>query len=136
MRIINLLSCLSLTAALAACGPSGHYDENGSYMTPSEAQHYHDASDRSYDMQDRGYVSTDSGTYPVVPVYGQRGYYDYYGNYVTMDTNVGIPQNMMPPPGLCRVWMPDRDISRQPGIESCSGIKTRVPMGAYVIYGG
>jgi hypothetical protein len=43
---------------------------------------------------------------------------------------------MFPPRGMCRVWFTKRAPANQPAIESCNGIKSRVPAGAYVIYGG
>lgn len=130
MSGIERLACAGFILALSACDYSGAYDSNGTYVTPSDAQRYHDASDERHSTR---IITTTS---PNATVYNHRGYYDYYGNYITLDNNVGIPQEMMPPPGMCRVWLPNREASRQPGIDNCEGIRSRVPIGAYVIYGG
>jgi hypothetical protein len=113
---------------LGACGNGGYYDADGNYVAPAYADHEWSAQ-RYSDRTGNEYHTGDA-------VYSRPGYYDYYGNYVTMDKRVAIPSNMLPPRGQCRVWIPHRDLARQPEIESCEDIQNRVPMGAYVIYGG
>ena len=136
MRNLKSLTCISLIALLAACGtPSdGYYDANGNYV-PYNLNHKenHDhaplpggtASD-----QPTSYTTTTT-TYS----YDRPGYYDRNGYYSTM-RGVRAPSDMLPPSGMCRIWFANRQPGNQPDIESCDGIQSRVPAGAYVIYGG
>lgn len=126
MRRFPLLTAPVLTGVaaislLAACVPpsGGYYDERGNYIP--------------YPPADRAVVAPAPG-----PVYTfeRRGYYDYNGYYLPMDSGLSVPRSMFPPRGMCRVWFTDRTASEQPAPESCSGINYRVPAGAYVIYGG
>ena len=52
------------------------------------------------------------------------------------DSGLTVPKDMFPPRGMCRVWFVQSTPFEQPDIESCNDIKSRVPAGAYVIYGG
>jgi len=144
MRITTLVTGLSLAVMLSACGAPdyGYYDSNGNFIPPanatSEAARRH-APDSSKSLPARNYDNTSNVI--VVPSnvdyrYDRRGYYDYYGNYVTVDTRVSVPNDMFPPRGMCRVWLPNRAPEYQPRIESCDNIQYRIPAGAYVIYGG
>ena len=47
-----------------------------------------------------------------------------------------IPAAFMPPPGKCRLWLPDTPPGRQPKPSSCARALDGVPAGARVIYGG
>ena len=153
MRFIPTLTGLACIAMLGACGTPdrGHYDSNGNYIPPANAttpaQRNHAPSPgygRDYYGDDyrRGYRGDYRSYYDEPPVivddypYDRRGYYDYNGYYVTLDDRVGVPQEFFPPRGMCRVWIPNRIPEHQPGVESCVGIQSRVPNGAYVIYGG
>jgi hypothetical protein len=131
MHYPKTIASLVLLSSLAACGGPGYYDSNGSYVAATYTDEDHNGRDG------RRYHNTIDDNYaPTEIVYSRPGYYDYYGNYVTMDRRTSIPKAMFPPRGMCRVWFPDREIDREPGIESCDGIQSRVPVGAYVIYGG
>ena len=131
MRPLTSLACVSLIALLSACGePSdGYYDANGRYIDTSanSAPGVHDVT-----LRDRAKHTTHA------PNYSRRGYYDYNGNYIDSDEeSVSVPRSMFPARGMCRIWLTDgRDDVNQPPVESCNRIRTRVPAGAYVIYGG
>lgn len=140
MRTLTSLACVSLISLLAACGDNQRYDANGNYMAPpnatTEAQRTHSpspghSSDDYYGDRNHGRYA-DGAPY----TYDRRGYYDNNGYYVTNDSGLNVPQDMFPPRGMCRVWFTDRSPANQPAVESCNNIKSRVPAGAYVIYGG
>jgi len=138
MRNIISLACISLM--LSACGtPSdGYYDANGNwipYNRYNEEAHAHSPlpGGPHPDYNDNPPVYTTTTT---TYTYDRPGYYDYNGYYIARDAGPAIPPGMFPPRGMCRVWFTDRAIADQPPIETCDGIKYRVPAGAYVIYGG
>jgi len=143
MRTFSLIAGLSLVTLLSACGtPSdGYYDANGNYIPYNRYnQQNHDhapipggthdpyASDDAHPVA----YTTTTTTYS----YDRPGYYDSNGYYRTMSGGVTAPDDMLPPRGMCRVWFPDRALDDEPAIESCSGIHSRAPAGAYIIYGG
>jgi hypothetical protein len=143
MRKLTTLACVSVMALLSACGTpnDGYYDANGNYVPNNpynRTAHDHSplpggTAEHRYDNPNRGVTTTTTTTYN----YDRAGYYNQYGEYVGMDnSNVVVPNDMFPGRGMCRVWFPDRVPPNQPGIESCNGIQSRVPAGAYVIYGG
>ncbi len=124
------LPMLTLATLLAACGvPSdGYYAADGtfvSYNRDHRSSYNHSPDPAAVDAYH-------ADTYR----YDRRGYYDYNGRYVTAETSLNVPPEMFPPAGMCRVWFIDRELSNQPPVESCDGVRTRVPAGAYVIYGG
>ena len=135
MRTLPSIACLSLLTLLAACGESssGYYNANGDYIynsTNGSAPFEHDVTLRDHMRNENRAKSTDA-------TYAKRGYYDYDGTYsTTYNDGLTIPKNMFPARGLCRVWFTDRAAQYQPKVESCTNIKQRVPVGAYVIYGG
>lgn len=138
MRTVTLLACISLASLLSACGgPSeGYYDANGNYVRNSS----YNKETRAYEpirSEDRNNPRIDDSS-PIhsTTTYDRRGYYDYNGDYVEREDGLNVPQDMFPPRGMCRVWFKDRVPANQPSVESCDGIKSRVPAGAYVIYGG
>jgi hypothetical protein len=47
-----------------------------------------------------------------------------------------IPAGHLPPPGACRIWFPDRPPGHQPPPGPCEALRSRVPRGAQLIYGG
>lgn len=136
MRTLTKLACVSFLSLLSACGtPSdGYYDANGNYVPYNR-----------YNSEDHAHSPLPGGTrdqyepartdYGVVR-YDRAGYYDSNGYYITVDNGPNVPTSMFPPRGMCRVWFPERAAIDQPRIESCDGIRSRVPAGAYVIYGG
>lgn len=141
---LPLLACLTM---LSACGDPnrGYYDANGNYVPPpnatSDAQRTHAPDPGHTDKygyrdhyRDHGVVkrTTVTTTY----TYDRPGYYDYYGDYTSFSGDLNAPAELFPPRGMCRVWFPERAIENQPAVESCDGIRARVPDGAYVIYGG
>ena len=44
-----------------------------------------------------------------------------------------IPPGHMPPPGMCRIWIPGRPPGHQPAPGSCRVLSREVPPGAYLI---
>lgn len=144
MRTKILMAALPAAFLLSACaGPDyGYYDANGNYIPAANAvtdQHRRHAPSPGQP----GMPAYDSSNVIVVPApieypvtYTRRGYYDYYGNFVTVDSRLVIPSDMYPPRGMCRVWLPQRSPESQPPIQSCEGIQWRVPAGGYVVYGG
>jgi hypothetical protein len=127
---LALASCL----LAGACAPSGQYDSNGTYHAYGNSDSYRNEHAMANDAPADYYSAVPAGTTTVV--YSRPGYYDYNGYYITGDNGPSVPHNLLPPRGLCRVWFTDRPEDRQPPVESCQGIQSRVPVGAYVIYGG
>jgi len=128
-RILSLTACVSLVSLLAACGTpnGGYYDANGNYI----------ATDTPHNMQTNNHSPLPGGVNDYDDYhYTHRGYYDYNGYYMAKDSGLSVPTDMFPPRGMCRVWFTDRPIEEQPPVESCVGIRSRLPVGAYVIYGG
>lgn len=132
MRPLPTLACVSMIALLAACGQSsdGYYDANGDYQynaANASAPFAHDVT-----LRDHAKNANPKNTYD------RRGYRDNYGNYVADNEDIGmsVPNSMFPPRGMCRVWFTNRNNVDQPPVESCNRIRTRMPAGAYVIYGG
>lgn len=136
MRKLILIASLVALATVAACSPpsGGYYDANGNYVQYTR-----------YNKQTKQYEPVPAGSNDPrfdesrptkVKVYERRGYYDYHGRYYQKYDALGVPNDMLPPSGMCRVWLPSRSTRYQPAVESCEGIRQRVPEGAYVIYGG
>ncbi|MNZ36567.1 Tetratricopeptide repeat protein [compost metagenome] len=46
-----------------------------------------------------------------------------------------IPRGHRPPPGLCRIWFPDRPPGRQPPPGNCDALHYHMPAGAWLIRG-
>ena len=59
---------------------------------------------------------------------------DIFGSFGTNE--LGVPYDKMPPPGLCRVWYPNRQPRNQPPIGDCDYLAARLPTGAQLIRGG
>lgn len=154
MKLKATIACLSIVAALAACGPSqGYYDSLGNYHqgSPESAKSasvdsgfsgdsynsnnfYTDATARRGDS--KRVVDYDSKRDLDRIVYKRAGYYDYNGRYIPSERAPYASHAYYPPRGMCRVWFADREPEEQPPVESCSRIQYRVPYGAYVVYGG
>ncbi len=47
---------------------------------------------------------------------------------------LNIPRSALPGPGLCRVWISGRSLSRQPLTRGCEGIENTAPLGSRVLY--
>ncbi len=47
---------------------------------------------------------------------------------------LGIPPGHLPPPGRCRLWLPNRPPGHQPAARSCNNILVRAPAGSMVVY--
>ncbi len=47
-----------------------------------------------------------------------------------------VPPGHMPPPGMCRIWFPDRPPGHQPAPGACNVLAVRVPHGGYLVRGG
>jgi hypothetical protein len=136
MRKLPFIASLAALAIVAGCNPpsGGYYDESGNYVQYTR-----------YNKQSRQYEPVPAGSSDPrfdesrptrTKVYERRGYYDYQGRYYQHYNTLGVPSDMLPPSGMCRVWLPSRAAQYQPAVESCEGIRQRVPEGAYVIYGG
>lgn len=117
------MACLSLLSIIAACAPAGYYDSNGEYRSYGQSDSFR----HEHAMAGTVHTHEDS--------YSHSGYYDRDDNYVEEDSGLYIPREYLPPRGMCRVWFADRSLRDQPAVESCNGIKNRVPDGAFVIYG-
>lgn len=132
IRALTLLSCVSIVSLLAACGSpdGGYYDAGGNWVgtDTSYGKSYPDSKVTHGYRRDRDNYGDNR--------YSRRGYYDREGYYVERDGSMNVPDDMFPPRGMCRVWFTNRSVSDQPGVESCDDIMSRVPAGAYVIYGG
>lgn len=164
MRKLTLLLTAGAIASLAACDPS-YYDENGNLVsggngqTATEKTHpvdnRHRFDESSYYDHNKDYpVATPQGavtqttttygaegdmsrTTTTTTYYDRAGYYDAMGNFVVAKQGAPrVPHSMWPKRGWCRIWYPGTAAIDQPPIEACDGINTRVPDGAYVIYGG
>ncbi|HET8985541.1 MAG TPA: hypothetical protein VFN03_07260 [Trueperaceae bacterium] len=46
-----------------------------------------------------------------------------------------IPPGHYPPPGMCRVWFPERPPGQQSAPGDCAVLERQVPSGAYLVYG-
>jgi hypothetical protein len=133
MRTIASLACVSLLTLVSACAtPSdGYYDANGNYVPYNR---YNQVAHDHSPLPGGTNTYANNGYAPAYS-YDRAGYYDHNGYYIAMDGGLNVPQGMFPPRGMCRVWFADR-VNDQPPVESCNGIQSRVPAGAYVIYGG
>ncbi len=49
--------------------------------------------------------------------------------------HANVPPGHMPPPGMCRVWFPNKPPGQQPPPGSCHELQYKVPPGAYLVYG-
>jgi hypothetical protein len=47
---------------------------------------------------------------------------------------LGIPPGHLPPPGLCRIWLPGDPPGHQPAPASCDRLAGHVPPGAWLVY--
>jgi hypothetical protein len=47
---------------------------------------------------------------------------------------LGIPPGHLPPPGLCRVWLPGTPPGHQPRARSCVNIEHSAPAGSWIVY--
>lgn len=131
---VAALACVAVVSLLAGCAePSGYYDQNGHYVLHNTP---HNAKDHPQSFNSRKNTDYDYQPSHSAYDYDRRGYYNQNGYFVPTDSAHTVPENMFPPRGMCRVWFTERANMDQPAIESCDGIKSRVPAGAYVIYGG
>ena len=48
---------------------------------------------------------------------------------------VHIPADHYPPPGACRVWLPELTPGQQDAPGACDDLERQVPPGAYLVYG-
>jgi hypothetical protein len=130
MNRIYKISCLSLLSVMAACAPAGYYDSNGEYRSYGQSDGF---------RNEHAMAGTpDINNHPADTVYIPDNHVSYYDNdhhYTEEDSGIRIPRESFPPRGMCRVWFTDRPASSQPPVESCNDIRSRVPNGAYVIYG-
>ena len=46
---------------------------------------------------------------------------------------LGIPPGHLPPPGMCRVWVPGTPPGHQAKSRSCSNIERTAPAGSYIV---
>ena len=47
---------------------------------------------------------------------------------------LGIPRGHLPPPGLCRVWIPGEGPGHQPPARGCASIEVTAPAGSWIVY--
>jgi hypothetical protein len=138
----SLYACVACISLLSACGgpTDGYYDANGKFVPYNTSNHNYvhapDPAAANYYDDDHYYDEYHHPVHTATYVYDRPGYYDYNGYYIAEESGMDVPHGMFPPRGMCRVWFPHRPPADQPRIESCDGIRERVPVGAYVIYGG
>lgn len=60
---------------------------------------------------------------------------DYRGHRSREAGRVAIPADYLPPPGACRIWLPDRSPRHQPPAGSCRHLRRHVPPGAVLVHG-
>ena len=48
--------------------------------------------------------------------------------------HLGIPPGHLPPPGQCRIWIPERPPGHQQPPGRCSALETHTPLGAWLVY--
>jgi hypothetical protein len=60
---------------------------------------------------------------------------DYRGHGARGGERVAIPVDHLPPPGACRIWLPDRPPSNQPPSGPCRQLLRHVPPGAVLVHG-
>lgn len=137
MKNINRIACLSLVAVMTSCTPSGYYDSNGEYRAYGKSDSYRynkpmAGTGRNYSYHENSARMNRDTDF----TYTRAGYYDHNGYYIDNEDRPQISNEYYPPRGMCRVWFIDRRADDQPSVESCSGIRDRVPGNAYVIYGG
>jgi len=134
-----LICGIAATALLAACSSNptnGYYDANGQFVPYNQVNR-----SAAIHAPNSGAVTVTTPEYDndrvrVVTSYDRAGYYDYNGYYLGMDSGLNVPEDMFPQRGMCRIWFPHRSLAEQPPIESCHHVQERVPMGAYVVFGG
>ncbi|HEX5386568.1 MAG TPA: hypothetical protein VFW66_07725 [Gemmatimonadales bacterium] len=51
----------------------------------------------------------------------------------TYAASLGVPPGQLPPPGMCRVWVPGRPPGHQPRPRDCAGIDETAPAGSWVL---
>lgn len=49
--------------------------------------------------------------------------------------DVTVPPGYLPPPGMCRIWYPDRPPGQQPDPGDCEELRFHVPRGTALIRG-
>jgi len=143
-KLLPMAGCLAMTALLAACSSNptnGYYDSNGQFVPSnpvnrSAAIHAPNSAAMTESGPEYNETYENHQRVRVVEPYEREGYYDYNGYYLALDSGLNVPEDMFPSRGMCRVWFPHRPYSEEPPIESCQHIQERVPMGAYVIFGG
>ena len=47
---------------------------------------------------------------------------------------LGIPPGQLPPPGLCRVWLPGQPPGHQARARACASIEVVAPAGSWIVY--
>src|ERR1041385_404335 len=47
---------------------------------------------------------------------------------------LAIPPGHLPPPGLCRVWLPGEPPGHQPPARACASIEVVAPAGSWIVY--
>jgi hypothetical protein len=136
MNIKTKLMCFSLATLMGACAPAGYYDSNGVYRSYGQSDSYRH--DRPMTPAPAAAVETyPSDTVETTTIiYTRPGYYDRNGDFIAANSGPRVPAEYFPPRGMCRVWFTGRPAQYQPAIESCTGIQSRVPADAYVVYGG
>ncbi|GEM_PF-3077413 len=141
-RVLPLITGLSVVSLLAACGPSGgYYDANGNYVSSGPADYPSQERYSAHPPRDNDFYANRpyaddrypeyAAPYDKTPYHTNTPYSDPVRN-----NSIVVPENMVPPAGMCRVWFTQRPAAHQPKVESCDNIRTRLPRGAYVIYGG
>jgi len=127
MRALFKATCVPLVLFISACQPSGLYDQHGNYHS----------ADTGYEGQKAQEINATEDSYGEAFTYsfGRPGFYDYEGNFVQAENVPEVPDDFLPPEGMCRVYHPDKALSLQAPAKACR-VHYHIPAGAYVIYGG
>ena len=56
-----------------------------------------------------------------------------HGRSPSTAASLGIPPGHLPPPGMCRVWLPGEPPGHQPKSRGCSNIERTAPAGSYIV---
>jgi hypothetical protein len=116
---------MPLLLCLMACQPSGFYDSHGNYHSSVTGFQGESATATN---------ATDDRNAPAFD-FGKPGFYDYKGGYVNRENAPSVPDNFLPPAGMCRILSADKPLSMQAPADACKA-RYHIPEGAFVIYGG
>jgi len=125
MKIKQKIALLPLALIMAACQPSGFYDNHGNYHT----------SDKGFQGESATTTAATDDKDAVPYNFVKAGFYDSQGKYAGDNGEFGVVTDFLPPKTMCRIWTPDKPASLQPAAEPCLA-KYHLRSSQYVIFGG